>query len=103
MSNEQYDELKQELKDLRQTTGIADFNQNKKNNEAKDRLEKLEEDLAHSAEAFTGLLSRLDNYESRIKVLEEARQKQIQLNQSFQLKATSSKPEIKPFWSLFKR
>ena len=103
MSNEQYDELKQELKDLHQTTSVAEFNQNKKNNEAKDRLEKLEEDLLHSGEAFTGLLSRLDNYESRIKVLEEARQKQIQLNQSFQLKATSSKPEIKSFWSLFRR
>lgn len=46
-------------------------------------IKKLEENNTHSGEAYSGLLSRLDNYENRIVELEKARARQIQLNEQF--------------------
>ena len=64
-------------------------------NEVNARLDKLETDNLHSSEAFTGLISRLDNYEDRIVALEEARKKQIILNQQL-LDQKQDKPVMKP-------
>lgn len=65
------------------------------------RLEKLEGGEEASIEAYTDLLARLDNYETRLRTLEEARQKQIQLNS--ELLKESEVKEVKTFWDLFKR
>lgn len=70
-------------------------------NELKGRIETLKE--AH-AEL---LAQRVDDFEKRIKTLEEARQRQIQLNNTFQVKPQPAEsPKINltrnSFWDLFR-
>ena len=91
MSKPKYDkETLKQLKDLSQD----------------ERLTKLEEDNLHANEAYSGLLARLDNYESRIKTLEDARQVQIKLNIQAQdnfNELMDTPPKPKPsFWDIFK-
>ena len=90
--------------ELQQNLGRVELEFVRWRGDARTRIEKLEADLAHSSEAFTGLLSRLDNYESRLKVLEEARQRQIAFNATVSLKEAKKdeKKEVKSFWERFK-
>ena len=70
----------------------------------KEAIEALEKAVGEAQSAHTGL-ERLGDLESRIKVLEESRQRQIALNSTFIQKNTASQEtkrvpvvEVKSFW-----
>ena len=90
------EQLQQKLNEMAQEFGKFQLQYFQWKNEINARLEKPEV----PDQTLYQLVAELDK---RVKELEAARILQRQLNQSFQPKATSSKPEIKPFWSLFKR
>ena len=86
-----------DIEKLSQAVGVMEFNQNRKNNEVNARLAALEALDHASSEGFGEL-------ESRIKVLEEARQRQIAFNATVSLKEAKKdeKKEVKSFWERFK-
>jgi len=91
-------ELEQKIASISQELALFQMRELERDNELEKRIKELEKLIAEFQQAHTSL-ERLGTLEDRVKILEEARLRQISLNSTFVIKEIKENKSDKKLWS----